>query len=488
MIAVIFLGGLVLRALMLFSTKSLWGDEVYSVNFSFNKSVLDVILHCFETNHPPLHSLFLSLITKFFGGQEVMFRSLSFVPGVLTVWLVYLLARRLFDKPAAIAASLMAALSPYLLQSSNEIRAYSLVACLSTLVLFFMLKSIKKNKYTPTYVFLSALLPYVEHMGVFVFIATTTCLVLTKEKKMFVPQCVVFFLQIPWALLVAYQAVYHEKIFQVARVSEYWNAPWILKKGVGIFWHLVCGYQFSMLTVQNVLQKLKTDPQFWLQAVVVLMTAAVLAKAFAVLFKTRSHAFYLFVFIFLLPFLLLLVFYPIRLSARYLSFSAPLFFVVVGYGFAALKPRPLKILCLGALCVSNFAADLHMIALKTDAIHKSDFRGMVEYVSKASHEHTIIVGSQKVYRYYVGQSKLRNDLVSYDDPKDLDRSNTQGASEIWILKEINMHPKVTDRIIGEYSAYLRQLGFAEQKRIRFGGEEGLTMAVLYIKETTGAPG
>jgi len=73
----------------------------------------DVLLNGFPVDKPPLFLYILALFFKLFGPSEVVAR----LPGVLastaSVALVYYLARRLYDRPTALAAAALMALSPF---------------------------------------------------------------------------------------------------------------------------------------------------------------------------------------------------------------------------------------------------------------------------------------------------------------------------------------------------------------------------------------
>ena len=63
-----------------------------------------------------------------FGESEFALRSLSAALGVVLVWLIYLLGRRLFDESTALAAAFVAALNPFQVYYSQEARMYVLLA------------------------------------------------------------------------------------------------------------------------------------------------------------------------------------------------------------------------------------------------------------------------------------------------------------------------------------------------------------------------
>jgi mannosyltransferase len=80
---------------------------------------------------PPLYYVLAWVWTKVFGVSEFGLRSLSALTGTAMIPLVYVTARRLVSRRAALIASALAAVSPWLIWYSQEARAYSLFALLS---------------------------------------------------------------------------------------------------------------------------------------------------------------------------------------------------------------------------------------------------------------------------------------------------------------------------------------------------------------------
>jgi mannosyltransferase len=111
---------------------SLWLDEavsVYLARFSLPEIFLQGMTLA-EPN-PPLYHLSLAVWMRGFGSSEAAVRLLSAFLGTLYVPVVYLLGRRLFSIRLAIAATLLAALNPFLVWYSQEARMFALVATLS---------------------------------------------------------------------------------------------------------------------------------------------------------------------------------------------------------------------------------------------------------------------------------------------------------------------------------------------------------------------
>lgn len=114
--------------------QSLWADEGNSVALA-GRSFGEIAQAAALDIHPPLYYWLLSLWTRIFGTSEVAVRSLSVVLGVATVWLVYLLGRRLFGRVAGLVAAFLLAMSPLHVYYSQEARMYALLAFWAALLM-----------------------------------------------------------------------------------------------------------------------------------------------------------------------------------------------------------------------------------------------------------------------------------------------------------------------------------------------------------------
>lgn len=137
------LGGFGLRHIQL-GTASLWYDETVSVYLA-QKSIPDMLTHTAGDIHPPgyyflLH--FWGLLTQPSSahGLEFLYAWLSLFFGVLILAVLYVLGRKLFTAEAGLVAAWIAAIQPFHLWYSQEVRMYTLGALLSLLCLWLLLR------------------------------------------------------------------------------------------------------------------------------------------------------------------------------------------------------------------------------------------------------------------------------------------------------------------------------------------------------------
>jgi mannosyltransferase len=139
-----------LRALNL-TAQSLWADEGNSVRLT--ERPLRLVIDAARADvHPPGYYLLLWCWVRLFGQGEVAVRALSVVIGTALVGAVYLLGQRVFSARAAWLAAFCAAVSPFQVQYSQEVRMYILVAFLgigATYALIRWLEAVESGKSRP---------------------------------------------------------------------------------------------------------------------------------------------------------------------------------------------------------------------------------------------------------------------------------------------------------------------------------------------------
>lgn len=90
--------------------------------------------------HPPLHVFLLRLWMGIFGNSAIALRSLSVLFSVGFLVLVWFVARKLTSAPAALMATALCAVSPFFVYYGQQARPYAMIACLSVLSVWLMLR------------------------------------------------------------------------------------------------------------------------------------------------------------------------------------------------------------------------------------------------------------------------------------------------------------------------------------------------------------
>ena len=264
--------GFLLRLIMLFSEKSFWGDEWYTIKLA-HMSVSEMLYTTtVKSNHPPLYLWIVNIAAHIFGQHEWVYRGVSILANTSIILAVYGIADELFEKKTALLSALFVAVSPYFLHLANEVRSYSVLTMFTSFATYFLIKALNQPKVATwrwCYTVLAIFAVYAEHygwlwlFGITVFLGYLVLTDWKKNKAWLARQCLVFFLGSVSLVLIAFQAVLTEGMFHAERLAPYRSLTTLLKKGTGIFWHLVCGPVFSMIPLDRVIYFLKTSPIFW---------------------------------------------------------------------------------------------------------------------------------------------------------------------------------------------------------------------------------
>jgi hypothetical protein len=280
-----------------------------------------------------------------------------------------------------------------------------------------------------------------------------------------------------------YQALFREHVFHSYRMKEYFSAGVLLKKTAGIAWHFTNGYSFSMLTLDRLGEYFKSSPYFFVSAAACLAASALFIAGSKAVFRQNKPSFALVFLVLCFPVVLLGAFYPIRLDARYLSFAAPLFFVIVGSALAAVSKKALRIAASALLLSTALVGSGLSIASPSDPIHKEDYRGLVGYVFREAGETDLICGLSQQVRYYKEKAGVSTKARIAAEIPDLDASTLAGMKRIWLLDIVNMHDDVTERICSEKRALVEPLGFrAHGSCTRYGGPESLLAYTVFERK------
>ena len=214
----ILIAAIVLRLHQL-DTKSIDILEHHSISFSA-KSINKIVKLTAEQKHGPVHFILLHIIQKTSGNSEIIMRLPSFLAGIFSILLLFLITRLLFNNEAGLWASMLLSFSRLHIYHSQYARMYSLFFMLSLLTLYFTIRVIKSPK-KRNFIFLllsSIATLYTHNFGL---LTITGCFIILihkalKEKKLFlgtfITSITLFIAYIPWILVI---------------ISEFESVSWI---------------------------------------------------------------------------------------------------------------------------------------------------------------------------------------------------------------------------------------------------------------------
>jgi len=144
-VTVIILGGLVLRLGPVLEQRDYWYDEAFT-GILVKQPWGEMNQMIFDDVHPPLYYWLAKPWASIFDYTSFGIRSFSTLMGLLTIFAVYWIGKRMFDERTGLLAALITAVSPFAIQYSQEARMYSLFGLLMIWATWFFYKALKYNK------------------------------------------------------------------------------------------------------------------------------------------------------------------------------------------------------------------------------------------------------------------------------------------------------------------------------------------------------
>ncbi len=167
--------------------KGLWGDEIGEVIVADSGNISTVLSGASHHLSPPLDYIILHFFLHF-GISDFIVRLPSAIFGMLSIILIYYIAKTLFGPKEGLISAFLLAISPMHIFYSQETRMYSLFVFLSLLSLLFFIKAINED----------SMLAWVG------FIISTTLNIYTHYFAFFV-----IFIYVLFIIALAYKEQYH---------------------------------------------------------------------------------------------------------------------------------------------------------------------------------------------------------------------------------------------------------------------------------------
>jgi uncharacterized membrane protein len=154
----------------------------------------------------PLYYIMTNYWTEIFGLNEFNLRLISALFGILSIYLIFLVGKELFNEKVGIIGAFILAINHQNIFFSQEARMYSMLVALVLLTMLSMLKALSSNKtkYWVVFVIGNAALLYTHYFSFFILLFEAVYLLihLQKDKKlfkqMFFSGLGIFLLYLPW--------------------------------------------------------------------------------------------------------------------------------------------------------------------------------------------------------------------------------------------------------------------------------------------------
>ncbi|MBI5305898.1 MAG: glycosyltransferase family 39 protein [Chloroflexi bacterium] len=321
--------------------QSLWYDEAFSVYLAqFN--LADITARTAVDIQPPLYYYLLHFWISLAGGSEFSVRFLSLVFGVLMIPLMFVAARRLFDRNAAWIAAIIAAFSSLYVWYSQEARMYTLLTfllLLSSYALWRECEGKKGNKgnqrtegnqgtrgnWGIVFAVANVAACYTHYFAfvivAFQFLFTIYHLLFTHHVLRFARYFVAIFAAfLPWTPFV---------LARFGQDASYWRGALKLDEALR---HIAISFTVGESVLENIAQPIAMG---WLIVLMIGLGSWFLYRRSAVGGQWSSIIFSMLYLAVPLVLLLFLFSRNPKFNARYLMIASPAFFLLLAAGLAA---------------------------------------------------------------------------------------------------------------------------------------------------------
>jgi len=170
------LAALIIRLAMI-GAQSAWLDEGYSLAVAHHAAGFILSFTARSDIHPPLYYLALHAWLAVTGYGLEQARLLSALSGVVAVAAIYALAAELFDRPTAVWAALLLAVSPLASWYSDETRMYAMTGLFTLLALALLVRAVRRGYRVAWvgFVVCAALAFYTDYSAAYVLAGATVC-------------------------------------------------------------------------------------------------------------------------------------------------------------------------------------------------------------------------------------------------------------------------------------------------------------------------
>ncbi len=148
--------------------EGLWNDEYVSWYIASKNSFSEFIKYVSKNCHTPLYYIFLKFWLIIFPDTDVSLRISSVLMSIFTVIAMFFAGKEFKDNKTGMLCAFFAAVSSFYIYFAQEVRLYSLLAFVSTLVMWTCIKLLKegKKRYFALFIILNALLCAVHTLGI----------------------------------------------------------------------------------------------------------------------------------------------------------------------------------------------------------------------------------------------------------------------------------------------------------------------------------
>lgn len=180
---------------------------------SDRRNMFDTLASLEEDVHVPLYYVLLRYWQQLLGSSIAVVRAFSAVWGSLSLFGVYLLVKKLFEREeVALIATSLAAVSPTMIRYSQDARPYSLWFFCGTISTYALLSALERNSFKSWLLYLLSIVAtcYTQLLSVYLYIGHGLYVLITKGTQLktlvryAIASAIAVLLFLPWLLTVIF--------------------------------------------------------------------------------------------------------------------------------------------------------------------------------------------------------------------------------------------------------------------------------------------
>jgi mannosyltransferase len=203
----IFLLAILLRLIRI-QSRGIWYDDAFSILLS-GRSLGEIVHGTAADTMPPLYYFLLHFWMKL-GSSIWWIRSLNLLLDLVVIYILYRLTKEMAGEAAGLLAAFFAAISPFQIYHSQEIRMYILLelSLLGSYWMFFRLAAHPGWKYgeIAAFILFGALALYSHNLAIFTLAGADVYLLIDSNRKklgqLIAAQAAMVLCFVPWLILV----------------------------------------------------------------------------------------------------------------------------------------------------------------------------------------------------------------------------------------------------------------------------------------------
>lgn len=454
--------GLIIRLINL--NQSLWLDEAINILAVQNYSFFDLITGYLKGDfHPPGWSVILWLWTQIFGISEVSIRMPSVIFGVLTIFIVYLIGKKLLSEKLGIIAALLICLNPLHIFYSQEARMYSMATLAVSINILLFIKYLKSDKVS--YLSLSASNFFVlmsDYLAYFIFPAQFIIMLLINKK--------IGFKWVGSLIIAGILSVWWIPVF----VGQF-NTGSIAAANLPTWKFVVGAFDFKTLpltSVKFIIGRISIADKILYALVllpIMIFYGFLLWRGFKESTIFAKKLLFGWISIPLIIATLISFVIPIYNYFRVL-YVLPGFFILLSLGIMSLRKRLKIVFLFTVIFIELFSSSVYLF---NPSFHREDWKGLVNFFENKPADYVILFESSGIlppFDYYA-QNKLKAVGALKDFPVD----NENGLIDLENITQKSKSVYLVDYLVGIsdpkrlVSRKLTELGYRNKEIYNFTG-------------------